>query len=422
MFRSTDGAGLDRIVRSERPQVVATLLRDLGDLDAAEDATQEALMAAVSRWPIDGVPKAPAAWLITAARRRAIDRLRREKAFDQRLPELVRRADLAADDTNPELIDERLSLILGCCHPALAPEAQVALTLRIVAGLSTAQIARAFLVTESTMTRRITRAKNKIALANIPFRVDAETLPERLDVVCSVIYSIYTEGHETTTDSTVDSADVCAEAIWLAELLCELAPDQPEVRGLLALLHFSEARRPARTDLDRTAVLLIDQDRSRWSQDQIERGREQLALAHQKGRLGGYQLQAAIAALHCAAPSFEQTDWPRIVGLYDVLLSIRSNPIAALNRAAAVGHADGPTAGLDALDELDEEHGAVLAGYPYLHACRAQFLAAAGRPEPSADSLRRAIELTTNDGERRQLTNQLNTVTLGTGSGVTDWP
>jgi RNA polymerase sigma-70 factor (ECF subfamily) len=398
------------VFRSEWPRVVATLVRDLGDLDLAEEAAQDAFVAAAASWTGDGWPDAPGAWLITTARRKAIDRLRRDQRFDRRVPELARRAEAtdaergSTGDATGGLVDEQLALILGCCHPALASDGQVALTLRVVAGLSTAQIARAFLVSESTMTRRITRAKRKIAGANIVFRADRARLAERLVSVSAVIYSIYTEGHASTTDASLVRGDLCEEAVWLAGLLADLVPDEAEVDGLLSLLLLSDARRSTRTSADGSMVLLADQDRERWDQEKIARGLATLASAHAMGRLGPYQLQAAIAALHATAPSFEETDWGRVIGLYDVLVGNGGDAVTALNRAAAIGHHRGPAAGLNALAELSVEHRERLASYPYFHACQGEFLAAVGELDRARQSFERARDLTTNNAERAHLT------------------
>jgi RNA polymerase sigma-70 factor (ECF subfamily) len=402
---------LTEIFRAEWPRVVATLVRDLGDLDLAEDATQEAFVAAATHWPVSGWPDTPGAWLITTARRKAIDRLRRQRNFDRRIPDLAARPHEAP--TSNGLVDDRLALILGCCHPALAPEGQVALTLRIVAGLSTAQIARAFLVSDSTMTRRITRAKTKIAGANIVFRIDRDRLAERLDPVCAVIYSIYTEGHASATDASLVRGDLCEEALWLATLLAELVPDEPEVSGLLALLLLSDARRSTRTGPDGSVVLLPDQDRERWDRAKIASGLAELASAHAAGRLGRYQIQAAIAALHATAESFEQTDWDRVIGLYDVLVADGDEAVPALNRAAAIGHQRGPAAGLAAIAELPTGHLEQLANYPYLYACRGEFQAAVGDIDDARRSLERARALTRNHAERLHLTDRIDSLEQG---------
>lgn len=411
------------IFRTEWPKVVATLVRDLGDLDLAEDSAQEAFAAAAGHWTRERWPEAPGAWLVTTARNKAIDRLRREQRFDRRIPELVRQADTTGAGQGATgapahgLVDDRLALILGCCHPALAPEGQVALTLRIVAGLSTAQIARAFLVSESTMTRRITRAKRKISGANIVFRADRDRLFERLAPVCAVIYSIYTEGHASATDASLVRGDLCEEALWLAALLSDLVPDEPEVTGLLALLLLSDARRASRTAVDGSVVLLADQDRDQWDRAKVARGLAALATAHSRGRRGPYQMLAAIAALHATAPSFEATDWDRVIDLYDVLVADQGDAVTALNRAAAIGHRDGAAAGLRAIEELSVDHVDRLADYPYFYACRGEFEAMVGDATSARRSLRRARELTRNDAERHHLTERLNEITSGEQPG-----
>ena len=305
-------------------------MRDVGDLTIAEDAAQDAFIEASTRWPTDGVPDRPGAWLVTTGRRKAIDQIRRMRRFEDRLPVLA--ADVAtvsSDSTESahvdldgeQALDDQLALLVGCCHPALAPEAQVALTLRIVAGLSTPQIARAFLVSEETMTRRLTRAKSKVRAARIPFDPpNLDTLAERVGAVCEVISSIFTEGHASATDTALIRGDLCEEAIWLAELLSKLVPTDPEVAGLHALLLLTDARRSSRLDSHGSPILLADQDRSLWDQPMIARGLAELARAHSFHRGGPFQFQAAIAALHATAPTFEATDWPAVLRLYDVLL------------------------------------------------------------------------------------------------------
>lgn len=404
-------SSISEVFRTEWSRVVATLVRDLGDLDLAEDTTQEAFIAAAERWDAGSWPERPGAWLVTTARRKAIDRLRRDRGFDARLHELNRRIEATHEAASRPTGDDQLALILGCCHPALAPEGQVALTLRIVAGLSTAQIARAFLVSEATMTRRLTRAKEKIRLANIAFEVDCDRLVERLESVCGVIYSVFTEGHTSATDATVVRGDLCDEAIWLATLLAELVPDDPEVLGLLALLLFSDARRSARLGADGSPVLLADQDRTRWDQDKIARGLATLATAFASRSAGPYQLQAAIAALHSTAPSFESTNWDAIVDLYDVLLDGANDSIVALNRAAAVGHRDGPVAGLAALDVLTPAQRDVLSAYPYFHTCRAEFLAGVGDLRGAVREFEAALDGATSQPERLHLHARLSEVT-----------
>lgn len=397
--------------RSEWPRLVATLLRDVGDLGTAEDAAQDAFVEAASRWPVDGTPDRPGAWLLTTARRKAIDRIRREQRFTERMPLLVNRAGLDADlgadpDAAPtNTLDDQLALLLGCCHPALAPEAQVALTLRSVAGLSTAQIASAFLVSESTMTRRLTRSKTKIRAAVIPFDPpDLGTLTERLPAVCSVIYSIFTEGHASATEASLVRGDLCDESIWLAQLLTTLVPDDPEVAGLLALLLLLDARRDTRV-VDGVPVLLADQDRTRWNQATIRRGLAELHRAHSMHSAGMFQFQAAVAALHATAPSFEATDWAGVVRLYDVMIRRRPTALIALNRAIAVGYVDGPDAALRALDAiaLADDLDGDLEEYVYFHSARGEVLAELGRLDDSQAAFRRAIALSTNSSERTQM-------------------
>lgn len=406
----TDTPQVSDVFRTEWPRLVATLLRDVGDLSVAEDAAQDAFLEASIRWPIDGTPDRPGAWLLTTARRKVIDRFRRESRFAERMPQLVEqnaRPDTVT--TARDGLDDQLALLLGCCHPALALEAQIALTLRAVAGLSTAQIARAFLVTESTMTRRLTRSKTKIREAVIPFEPpDLAMLNARLPAVCSVIYSIFTEGHASATEASLVRGDLCDEAIWLAELLAKLVPDDPEVAGLLALLLLIDARRDTRLH-DRLPVLLADQDRSQWDQAAIGRGLAELARAHAFQTGGMFQFQAAVAALHATAPSFAATDWAGIVRLYNVMLHREPSALIALNRAIAVGRLDGPEAALQALDAIplaDDLTGG-LDDYVYFHSARAEVLAELGRLDESRHAHRRAISLSTNATERAQLEQQL---------------
>ncbi len=394
------------VFRTEWSRLVATLVRDVGDLGVAEDAAQDAFVEAASRWPTEGTPERPGAWLLTTARRKVIDLMRRETRFAERMPLLAERAE--APDTIAELdqaLDDQLALLLGCCHPALAPEAQVALTLRAVAGLSTAQIARAFLVNESTMTRRLTRSKTKIRSAVIPFDPpDLATLNERLPAVCGVIYSIFTEGHASATDAVLMRGDLCDEAIWLAELLATLVPEDPEVAGLHALLLLIDARRPTRVE-NGVPVLLANQDRTRWDQATIGRGLAELARAHTLQSGGMFQFQAAVAALHATAPSFEETDWASVVRLYDVMLRREPSAVIALNRAIAVGRLDGPAVALRALDAipLADDLAGDLDDYVYFHSARAQALAELGRHDESRLAYRRAITLSANASERSEL-------------------
>jgi RNA polymerase sigma-70 factor, ECF subfamily len=400
------------VFRTEWPRLVATLMRDVGDLSIAEDAAQDAFLEASLRWQSEGIPDRPGAWLLTTGRRKAIDQIRRLKRFEDRLPALAGQrppsyTDADADSDSPSrVIDDQLALLLGCCHPALTPEAQVALTLRVVSGLTTPQIARAFLVSEDTMTRRLTRAKSKIRAAKIPFDPPTyDTLEERVGAVCAVISSIFTEGHASATDTALIRGDLCEEAIWLAHLLSQLVPNDPEVAGLHALLLLTDARRPSRLDQDGRPILLADQDRSLWDQPMIARGLAELARAHSMYRGGPFQLQAAIAALHATTPTFAATDWSAILRLYDVLLLRQPSSLVALNRAIAVDRVDGPEAALAALDaipEADDLTGDV-STYVYFHTARADVLTHLGRVTEAMQALDRAIGCSTNESERSLL-------------------
>jgi RNA polymerase sigma-70 factor (ECF subfamily) len=419
--------GVDEVFRTEWPRLVATLMRDVRDLTIAEDAAQDAFIEASTRWPTEGVPERPGAWLVTTGRRKAIDRIRRVRRFDERLPALTAEAAISAGaessgaDLDDEALDHQLALLVGCCHPALAPEAQVALTLRIVAGLSTPQIARAFLVSEATMTRRLTRAKAKVRSARIPFETPGRaTVNERIGVVCEVISSIFTEGHASSTDTALIRGDLCEEAIWLAELLSRLVPTDPEVAGLHALLLLTDARRPSRLDRHGAPILLADQDRSLWDQPMIARGLAELARAHSFHRGGPFQLQAAIAALHATAPTFGATDWPAVLRLYDVLLRRQPNALVALNRAIAVDRVHGPAvalAALDAIAQADDLTGDV-DGYVYFHTARADVLARLDRRDDAAIALDRAIECSTNESERSFLRRRREDLGPEHGSGA----
>ncbi len=420
--------GVADVFRAEWPPLVATLMRDVGDLTIAEDAAQDAFIEASRRWPVDGVPDRPGAWLITTGRRKAIDQIRRLRRFEDRLPALAgEAATVLADGTESadvdldgeRALDDQLALLVGCCHPALAPQAQVALTLRIVAGLSTPQIARAFLVSEETMTRRLTRAKAKIRAARIPFDPPTiDTLAERVGAVCGVISSIFTEGHASATDTALIRGDLCEEAIWLAELLSKLVPTDPEVAGLHALLLLTDARRSSRLDAYGRPILLADQDRALWDQPMIARGLAELARAHSFHHGGPFQFQAAIAALHATAPTFEATDWPAVMRLYDVLLRREPSALVALNRAIAVDHVHGPTAALVALDAIpqaDDLTGDVT-GYVYFHTARADVLARLDRLDDAAVALDRAIECSTNESERSFLRHRQQHLTTPAGT------
>ena len=404
--------GVADVFRDEWPRLVATLVRDVGDLSIAEDAAQDAFIEASTRWPAEGVPERPGAWLVTTGRRKAIDQIRRMRRFEDRLPMLAANATMVISDRAESAhvgvdieggLDDQLALLVGCCHPALAPEAQVALTLRIVAGLSTPQIARAFLVSEETMTRRLTRARSKVRSARIPFDPpNLDTLAERVGAVCEVISSIFTEGHASATDTALIRGDLCEEAIWLAELLSRLVPTDPEAAGLHALLLLTDARRPSRLDHHGSPILLAAQDRSKWDQPMIARGLAELARAHSLQRGGPFQFQAAIAALHATAPTFEATDWRAVLRLYDALLHGQLSALIALNRAIAVDQVHGPAAALAALDAIPQADDLTgdLDGYVYFHTARADVLSRLDQLDDAVTALDRAIQCSTNESER----------------------
>jgi RNA polymerase sigma-70 factor (ECF subfamily) len=395
-----------RAFREEWGRVVATLIRTTGDWDLAEECAQDAFARALERWPRDGVPANPGAWLTTTARNRALDRLRRA----QRGAAKTREAALLMPEEPPAAIDDsgvaddRLRLIFTCCHPALSVEAQVALTLRTLAGLTTAEIARAFLVPETTMAQRLVRAKRKIHDAGIPYRVPpAHLLPERTAAVLAVLYLLFNEGYAASSGIVLVRADLASEAIRLTRTLCELMPDEPEANALLALMLLHDARRAGRTDADGDLVLLEDQDRTTWDRAMIDEGQAQLDRALRRQRPGPYQVQAAIAACHATAPTAADTDWPQIALLYDELVRMTGSPVVELNRAVAVAMADGAEAGLVLADALRGR----LDAYQYLHAARADLLRRLGRRDEAAAAYTRALELTTAVTERDYLERRL---------------
>ncbi|MFK4221743.1 RNA polymerase sigma factor [Streptomyces sp. NPDC019890] len=401
---------VESVFREERGRLLASLIRRFGDLDLAEEVTSEAVEAALVHWPVEGVPAKPGAWLLTTARRKAVDRLRRDQAYAARLAILQVEADRADPappaDADGELPDERLQMFFTCAHPALAAEDRTALTLRCLAGLTTHEVGRAFLVPTATMAQRIVRAKKKIREACIPFRVPgADELPERLPEVLQVLYSIFTEGYAASSGPRLQRLDLAEESIRLAQILRRLLPAEREVSGLLALMLLTHARRDTRTGPEGELVLLDDQDRSRWDRTMIEEGLGLVLAALTGGPPGPYGVQAAIAALHDEAADLATTDWPQVVALYDVLLVLAPSPVVELNRAVAVAMRDGPEAGLTLLDELADEPR--LRGHHPYPATRGDLLHRLGRLPEAATAYREALDLAGTEPERAHLRSKL---------------
>lgn len=415
---------VDRLFREEQGRAVATLIRVTGDFDLAEEAVQDAFISALETWPQRGVPDNPGAWITTTARNRAIDRLRRRKRLVEKTETLAREASIesalatfepaSAEDHMP-IADDRLRLIFTCCHPALAMDARVALTLRTLGGLTTPEIARAFLVPESTLAQRLVRAKRKIRDAGIPYRVPpAELLPERLDGVLRVLYLVFNEGYTASSGDALIRRELCTEAIRLARVVVSLLPDEPEALALLALMLLHDARRAARVGAGGELILLDDQDRSRWDVERISEGQALVGRALDAHRPGPYQLQAAIASLHDEAATPSDTDWAQIAALYVALQRMAPSPVVELNLAAALAMADGPAIGLAMMDGIAAS--GELDAYPYLHAARADLLRRLERWSEAMAAYRRALELTANAAERSFLDRRISEVMAAAGS------